>query len=203
MHARSGNPSRRQGDSLGGIRCRARDVSLALAVSRVNPWWPNGEGAQSLYTLLVRADGKVIAERRIGFKRVRWLPCEGGAEDALPWICEINRRAVFLQGVNWTPVQVDYPAVTKTQYASRIDLYRQMGANLLRVWGGAFLERESFYDLCDEAASSSGRSFRSRLPGSITGRLRRLAPSAKSARLPAITFSGAPTTLQTDVVRRQ
>lgn len=127
------------------------DVSLALAVPRVNLWWPNGEGAQSLYTLVVRADGEVIAERRVGFKRVRWLPCEGGAEDALPWICEINGRAIFLQGVNWTPVQVDYPAVTKAQYASRIDLYREMGANLLRVWGGAFLERESFYDLCDEA----------------------------------------------------
>jgi len=127
------------------------DMALTLMVRQVEPWWPNGEGDQPLYTLIVRDGEDVIAERRVGFKRVRWLPCQGAPEGALPWICEINGRAVFLQGVNWTPVQVDYPSVNKSQYARLIDLYREMGANLLRVWGGAFLERESFYDLCDEA----------------------------------------------------
>ena len=126
-------------------------VSLALTVPQVSPWWPNGEGEQSLYTLVVRADGEMIAEKRVGFKRVRWLPCKGAPAEALPWICEINGKAVFLRGVNWTPISLDYPAVTKDQYGKRIDLYREMGANLLRVWGGAFLERENFYDLCDEA----------------------------------------------------
>lgn len=32
-----------------------------------------------------------------------------------------------------------------------VGLYREMGCNLLRVWGGASLESEDFYDACDRA----------------------------------------------------
>ena len=32
-----------------------------------------------------------------------------------------------------------------------IELYKLMGCNIFRVWGGAYLEREDFYDLCDRA----------------------------------------------------
>jgi beta-mannosidase len=89
--------------------------------------------------------------RRVGFKRVRWLPCEGAAPDALPWLCEVNGRTVFLQGVNWSPIRVAYPDTTVDEYRLRVGLYRDMGCNFLRVWGGAYLESEDFYDLCDEA----------------------------------------------------
>jgi len=41
--------------------------------------------------------------------------------------------------------------VTREEYAKRIELYKQMGCNVLRVWGGAFLEKEEFYELCDRA----------------------------------------------------
>ncbi len=129
--------------------------AVHLELPEVEPWWPSGMGAQSLYELeVVPADPASSfpgLRRRIGFKRVRWLPCEDAPPDAEPWLCEINGRPVFLQGVNWTPVRLDYHGVNLTEYAHRIDLYRDLGCNLLRVWGGAFLERSDFYDLCDEA----------------------------------------------------
>ncbi|MDI6827665.1 MAG: glycoside hydrolase family 2 TIM barrel-domain containing protein, partial [Armatimonadota bacterium] len=118
-------------------------------------WWPNQAGRQPLYNLtciLLNKEGKELdrIDRRVGFKHVRWIPCDGAPENADPWICEVNGCPVFLQGVNWTPVRPNFADVTAEDYQKRLKLYRDLGCNILRVWGGAILEKESFYDLCDE-----------------------------------------------------
>jgi len=121
---------------------------------RVDRWWPNGEGGQPTYRLTCRLlgrDGAVADEwtRRVGFKEVVWRDCTGAPAGADPWICVINGRPVFLQGVNWTPIRPNYADVTPADYEVRIKAYVAMGCNVLRVWGGGFLETETFYDLCD------------------------------------------------------
>lgn len=121
----------------------------------VELWYPNGHGDQPLYNLrwrLLDEDGKSLddGERRLGFKRLTWEPCEGAPAEADPWICRVNEQRVFLQGVNWTPIRPNFADVTEEEYRQRLGLYRDIGCTLLRVWGGAFLEKESFYNLCDE-----------------------------------------------------
>lgn len=118
-------------------------------------WWPNGAGAQPLYTLhveLLDAAGQVQAEtsQRIGFTSIKWERCEGAPAEADPWLCVVNGRPIFLQGVNWTPILPNFADVGAPQYRSLLETYRDLGCNTLRVWGGAFLERQIFYDLCDE-----------------------------------------------------
>ena len=133
-----------------------RQTTLSLSAPLpVEPWWPNGLGEQKLYSVslaLVDEHGQEVDawQGRVGFKRVRWLPCEGAPANATPWICEINGQTLFLQGVNWSPVRITYGSVTEEQYRERLELYVDMGLNALRVWGGAILETEAFYDLCDE-----------------------------------------------------
>ncbi len=75
----------------------------------VEPWWPNGDGAQPLYTVRCESlvDGS-IREWRVGFKSVEWQACEGAPADADPWLCVGNRKPVFLQGVNWTPIRPNF-----------------------------------------------------------------------------------------------
>ena len=143
------------------VACReeplqAGEQNLPLEALTVEPWWPNGEGAQKTYTLTVEvfgADAETVWEQRrqVGFRCVRWLPCEGAPEDAEPWICEVNGRAIFLQGVNWAPVRLNYADVTDEQYRHLVAMYREMACNIVRVWGGGILEPEVFYDACDEA----------------------------------------------------
>jgi len=123
---------------------------------QVSPWWPNGEGPAKLYELtveLIAHGGEVLLtdRRRVGFRHVRWVPCEGAPEDAMPWICEVNGKPIFLQGVNWSPVRVAYPDTQDEEYRQRVELYREMGCNLLRVWGGAYLGTEAFFQACDGA----------------------------------------------------
>ncbi len=121
----------------------------------VTSWQPNGNGLPTLYHLqinLLDAAGTVLDStvRRIGFRQIEWKPCAGAPADALPWVCNINGVDTFLQGFNWVPIRSNFADVTVAEYRQRLETYRAMGTNLLRVWGGAVLERECFYDLCDE-----------------------------------------------------
>ncbi len=159
-----GVPFRAEIELRDGPRILAtRRVELVAGENRVvfpnlpvDPWWPNGHGAQKLYALRVAvtaATGESAWERTqaVGFKRVEWRDCEGAPAGADPWICVVNGKPIFLQGVNWTPVQLVYHDTTEVDYAQMVGLYREMGCNLLRVWGGAYLEREAFYRHCAEA----------------------------------------------------
>lgn len=122
----------------------------------IEPWWPNGVGAAKTYELCVSAvdaAGETVwtTTRTIGFKRIEWRRCEGAPEGAEPWICVVNGTPVFLQGVNWVPPCGSYPDSADADYNALIALYREMGCNIFRVWGGGILETETFYRLCDEA----------------------------------------------------
>lgn len=120
----------------------------------VEPWWPNGQGTPRLYDLHVRLVGEKVEtldERRVrtGFRRIEWRPCEGAPEGADPWLCVVNGRPVFLQGVNWTPIRPNFADVTTADVEKRLQAYADIGCNILRVWGGAVLERANFYEACD------------------------------------------------------
>lgn len=118
-------------------------------------WNPNGEGEQPLYTLnvsLCNGDGaeQDSATRRVGFRHIIWESCEGAPEGADPWICVVNGKPVFLQGVNCPPMLPNYADTTAEAYRKRLELYKDLGVNTLRVNGCGFLEKEVFYDICDE-----------------------------------------------------
>lgn len=132
----------------------AQASTLRLDAGQVEVWWPNGCGARPLYELtteLQAADGSVLVRdaRQVGFRTLTWQPCQGAPAGARDWICTVNGRGVFLQGANWVPLRTCFADVTAEEYAQRLATYRDLGFNLLRVWGGSVLEREHFYRLCD------------------------------------------------------
>jgi beta-mannosidase len=121
----------------------------------VEPWWPNGYGEASIYELsltLLDPDGveQDRIERRVGFKHVEWIPCEGAPPEADPWICVVNNEPVFLGGINWTPIRPNFADTTLEEYQNRLETYQEMGCTVLRVWGGGYLETDAFYNLCDD-----------------------------------------------------
>lgn len=121
----------------------------------VEPWWPNGEGDRPLYSLtceLLDASGYVLdsTERRVGFKNATWQACANAPAEADPWICVINGKPVFLQGIDWTPIRPTFADLRREDFRKLIELYAELGCNIFRVWGGAYLETNDFYELCDE-----------------------------------------------------
>jgi beta-mannosidase len=150
----SGDAAARVNVSLarGGAVVREATVFAAELVAGLNWrdmavdfWWPNGLGAQPLYTVtvtLLGADGSVQDRqtRQVGFRNIVWQQCEGAPAGADPWLCVVNGRPVFLQGVDWLPLAPNFADAPDATYQHRISLYHELGANTLRVWGGSYLE---------------------------------------------------------------
>ena len=125
-----------------------QDLSLEL-------WYPNGLGFQPLYevVMIVKDQNGYLCDKKsrmVGFKHVAWIACQDAVPEADPWVCVVNGEQIFLQGFNWTPIRPNYADVCVEDYQSLLQTYVELGCNILRVWGGSFLEKEIFYDLCDE-----------------------------------------------------
>ena len=136
-----------------GFTLFARDNVLVMSVevpaSAVRPWWPNGFGDQPLYDVVVHVGGKSgqSRSRRIGFRtiEVRNNVTMGGKELT---VC-VNGVPVFCKGANWIPLDARPALQTPERFDSIIRDVRDANMNMLRVWGGGWYEKETFYDACD------------------------------------------------------
>ena len=126
---------------------------FSLVAENVALWYPINFGDQPLYDIKAELyKGRVLvtaAEKRIGFRQVVFTENEG-SKNALAYTCAVNGRKMFLHGVNWTPISPIYGAVTRDDYVRYLSAFKNANVNIIRVWGGAILESEAFYDLCDE-----------------------------------------------------
>jgi beta-mannosidase len=133
-------------------------------LTRVELWWPHDQGPQPLYTAsfeLLDASGHCLERqiRRIGFRRVRLVMHEGAwaepegfpkSRSHPPITLEINGRSIFCRGSNWVPPEIFPGTITGDTYRPLLNLAREAGFNLLRNWGGGIVNKQSFFDQCDE-----------------------------------------------------
>lgn len=146
--------------------CRATTQEHAAAVrmqlDSPKLWYPTGYGAQPLYTLAVStlsADGTVLETRKrtFGVRRVRLVMNEGSWEvpgmpksraDA-PATFEVNGIRLFAKGTNWVNARVFPGEMDEAMYDRLLTLVQDANMNIIRVWGGGFVNKEAFFDLCD------------------------------------------------------
>ena len=129
-------------------------VTLNFHIEAPKLWFPNGYGAQPLYDLaLTLKNEKGVSDEkslRIGLKTVEYVRADGAIESALPYSPVVNGVRVYIKGVNMTPLDHKMGIVMKEQYRHILALAKEAHVNLIRVWGGGIIEKEEFYDLCDE-----------------------------------------------------
>ncbi|HDR50276.1 MAG TPA: hypothetical protein ENN90_01455 [Mariniphaga anaerophila] len=135
----------------------SREISDGITREKlkIKRWFPNGWGEQHLYHLKLTFFGKngkmqYQEEKKIGFKHVEWLPNKGSPENADRWICSINNQPLFIQGVNWTPLRPNFADLKKNDYEKILTIYKNLGINAIRIWGGGFAEKSWLYERCDE-----------------------------------------------------
>ena len=121
----------------------------------VNPslWWPNGHGAQPLYTVdltIHDADGNLLGRwsKRLGLRTLVLDRHKDQAGETFQFV--VNGRAIFAKGANWIPAHSFVAGLQRADYARDLTSAAAAHMNMLRVWGGGIYESEDFYDLCDE-----------------------------------------------------
>ncbi len=126
-----------------------------LTIDQPHLWWPNGSGDQPLYQAEVRIlsnDNVILDEYIVPFaiRNVRLIPNETSDPTALPYTFQVNGRKVYIKGWNWVPIDIMYGVPRPEKLDHLLRLAQQAHVNLLRVWGGGLIEREDFYNLCDQ-----------------------------------------------------
>jgi hypothetical protein len=123
---------------------KATVPSLSLAAPAL--WWPNGYGAQDLYslTLTFTADGTVsdVDSSRFGIRQIT-----SDTKDGVLTLY-VNGKRLFVRGGNWG-MSESMLRLDDEGYDVRVRLHKEQNFTMIRNWIG-MTSSEAFYDACDK-----------------------------------------------------
>ena len=138
--------------------------SIEGELSDIRLWWPHDYGTPNLYTnefTLLDGNNKILEQQtsKTGFRRIKMIMNEGAWEvgeslprtrSLAPASIEVNNLRIFAKGTNWVHPEVFIGSITPERYMEQIILAKNANFNILRIWGGGIVNKESFFDICDE-----------------------------------------------------
>ncbi|TWR28079.1 glycosyl hydrolase [Mucilaginibacter achroorhodeus] len=122
----------------------------ALTMNNPKLWWPNGYGEQYLYpsNFEFTEGGKVLSDKQemqVGIRQIdtKWNEITNSRQIA------VNGQKIFIKGGNWI-ISDAMLRFSDARYDAEVRYHRDMNLNLIRIWGGAMIERPEFYAACDK-----------------------------------------------------
>lgn len=126
-----------------------KEVNLPVfTLNNPKLWWPSGYGEQNLYPVKFQfvENGTVSDEEAVTIG-VREIQTSWNATTRSKQVA-VNGQKIFIKGGNWI-ISDAMLRLTDKRYDAEIRYHRDMNLNLIRVWGGALLERPEFFNACD------------------------------------------------------
>lgn len=150
-------------DSKGKEVGFAQGSNSEISIKNPRLWWCNGYGEPHLYVWQANCikHGRTISyyEGKIGFRTVSLEMNEGAWDEPKDFpktrsvpavtIC-LNGKKVFAKGTNWVNPEIFPGTITRETYKPLIELAHEANFNIFRSWGGAIVNKDSFFELCDE-----------------------------------------------------
>ncbi|MBR6471155.1 MAG: hypothetical protein IKS83_05120, partial [Victivallales bacterium] len=116
-------------------------------------WWPAGAGAQNLYdcTLELLKDGRTVDTKnwQTGIRTIRLDRTDAfdaGGNGRFRFV--INGEPIFIRGSNWVPSEAMH-GENPERVVKDLELWTDLGCNMLRCWGGGIYEDDAFFEECD------------------------------------------------------
>lgn len=142
-----------------------------MSIEKARLWYPAGYGEQPLYTLCVSCEGKVVHRELFGIRTVKILQekDEVGSynhtrclelkqtefdkeydknEEFSGFTLVVNGVKILCMGANWVPCEPFDVGGNEEKISEILALSKEMGVNMIRVWGGGTFECRHFYDEC-------------------------------------------------------
>ncbi len=128
-------------------------------------WWPHDYGEPYLYNSkfeLIDETGKVIQtiRQKVGFRKVKLVMNEGAwnepkgypmSRSNAPAQFQVNGVNIFAKGTNWVNPEIFPGIITYERYNELTNRAVEANFNILRIfWGGGIVNKESFYEQCNE-----------------------------------------------------
>lgn len=136
--------------------------NCSFTIKNPQLWWCNGMGDPARYRWVAEAQSHIGTQEKtghIGFRKVS-LEMNHGTWDEpeafpksrsrAPITIVLNNQPIFCKGSNWVMPEIFYGATTKELYETEISLAKEANFNMLRCWGGANINKDCFFDLCDQ-----------------------------------------------------
>lgn len=126
-----------------------KEVNLpAYQLNNPKLWWPSGYGPQHLYTVKFQfVENGTVSDEETVTTGVREIQTSWNATTRSKQIA-VNGQKIFIKGGNWI-ISDAMLRLSDKRYDAEIRYHRDMNLNLIRVWGGALLERPEFFNACD------------------------------------------------------
>ena len=126
-------------------------IEIPFTIKDYELWWPNGMGNQNMYDVKVKLRSNnnfVVSSKRVGLREINLVTSEDSIGNNFYF--EVNKKPVFMKGVNYIPQDIFLNRVTDDKYEELLEAAVDANMNMIRVWGGGIYENEIFYNLCDE-----------------------------------------------------
>ncbi len=132
--------------------------NLEVSVEHPKLWWCNGYGKPNLYSWTFRA-GEVEKSGKVGFKTVELVKAPGSWDELThhpltrntpPIMLRLNGVDIFAKGTNWVAPEIFYGLLDCDRYLEQLTLAKEANMNYVRCWGGAVVNKDCFFDICDE-----------------------------------------------------
>ena len=115
-------------------------------------WWPNGYGAQPLYSVVAESllNGEVVDvnTKKIGL-RTLYISRE---EDQWgeEFCYKVNGIKIFAMGADYIPEDNILSRLSRERSKKLLEDCLFANFNSIRIWGGGFYPEDYFFELCDE-----------------------------------------------------
>ncbi|MDR1948844.1 MAG: glycoside hydrolase family 2 protein, partial [Spirochaetaceae bacterium] len=124
-----------------------------ISIEKPELWWPNGFGAQALYTVkvvLLRKGGVELDkwEKRIGLRTMTTRRQKDKWGESFAH--EVNGVQIFAMGADYIPEDNILSRVTEKRTRKLLEQCVAANFNAVRVWGGGYYPNDFFFDICDE-----------------------------------------------------
>ena len=130
------------------------EANKETEIQNASLWWPNGLGAQPLYTFRADLIGENAAEvqdsrsLRIGFRSMKLIREKDVYGES--FCHEVNGIRFFAMGADYIPEDNILSRVTRERTAHLLKQCVDSNFNAIRVWGGGYYPDDFFFDICDE-----------------------------------------------------
>ena len=123
-----------------------------ICILKPQLWWPNGFGAQPLYTvkveLLQQENVLDVWEKRIGLRTVTVSRQKDQWGEEFTHM--VNGVKIFAMGADYIPEDNILARCNAKRTYQLLSQAKAANHNCVRVWGGGYYPEDWFYDACDE-----------------------------------------------------